>query len=64
MKKLTLEFTKEGNKWLGYCKELTTSTFGNSLKEAIERLNEAVLLHIEALKSIGEWERFCKEHNI
>ena len=64
MKKLTLEFTKEGNKWLGYCKELATATFGNTFEEAIDNLKEAVVLHIETLKDVGEWERFCKEHNI
>jgi len=63
--KLTFEFElEEGKRWLAHCKELTTSTFGNTLKEAMERLNEAVLLHIETLKDVGEWKRFCEEHNI
>ena len=61
---LTFEFRKEGRRWLARCKELTTSTFGNSLKEAQERIKEAVLLHLNTLEDVGERERFFRENNI
>jgi predicted RNase H-like HicB family nuclease len=61
---LTCEFHIEGKRWVGLCVELGTSAFGRSLKEAEERLNEAVELHIRTLEDVGEMERFLKEHNI
>jgi predicted RNase H-like HicB family nuclease len=61
---LTYEFHKEEKKWVGLCEELGTSTFGRSLKEAEDRLNEAVDLHVHTLEDVGEVERFFKEHDI
>src|SRR4030042_1464138 len=61
---LTLKFNKEGRRWTAYCEELGTATFGRSLKEAQERIREAVLLHLETLEDVGERERFFKENNI
>lgn len=60
----TYEFHLEGKKWVGVCEELGTSTFGRSLKEAEERLNEAVDLHLHTLGDVGELKNFFKEHNI
>ena len=61
---LTLEFRKEGKRWVAHCAELGTSAFGRSLEEAKERLREAVLLHLNTLEDVGERERFLKEHKI
>jgi predicted RNase H-like HicB family nuclease len=61
---VTLFFYKEGNRWVGICKELGTSTFGRSIQEAHNRLNEAVELHLNTLEEVGERERFFREHNI
>lgn len=61
---VTFLFYKEGNRWVGQCKELGTSTFGRSIQEALERLYEAVGLHLNTLKQVGERERFFREHNI
>jgi len=61
---LSFGFHKEGQQWLGECIELGTATFGNELKEARERLEEAVLLHLDTLEEVGERERFFKEHGI
>jgi predicted RNase H-like HicB family nuclease len=49
---------------VGLCEELGTSTFGRSLNEAEDRLNEAVELNIRTLEDVGEIERFFEEHNI
>lgn len=57
-------FYEEGDYWLGECLELGTATFGHTLKEAKERLEEAVLLHINTLEDVGERARFFTEHNI
>ncbi|MCK4795014.1 MAG: hypothetical protein KAV87_65400 [Desulfobacteraceae bacterium] len=61
---VTFLFYKEGNRWVGQCKELGTSTFGRSIQEAFERLNEAVGLHLNTLEQVGERERFFRDHNI
>jgi predicted RNase H-like HicB family nuclease len=61
---LTYEFHKEDKKWVGLCEELGTSTFGRSLKEAEDRLDEAVELQLSTLEDVGETRRFFEEHNI
>jgi len=61
---LTYKFHKENKKWVAYCEELGTSTFGRSLTEAKERIRDAVLCHLNALEDVGERERFFKEHGI
>ncbi|OYD14383.1 hypothetical protein CH333_08190 [candidate division WOR-3 bacterium JGI_Cruoil_03_44_89] len=61
---LTFEFRKRGRRWTAYCKELGTATFGRSLPEVQERIEEAVLLHLNTLEDVGERERFFKENNI
>ena len=61
---LTLEFCKEGKRWIACCEELGTATFGRSLPEAEEKLKEAVLLHLNAIEAVGERERFFKENGI
>ncbi|MCL0036466.1 type II toxin-antitoxin system HicB family antitoxin [Dehalococcoidia bacterium] len=61
---VNLGFRKEGVHWLGECVELGTATFGHTLEEAKDRLEEAVLLHLNTLEDVGERERFFTEHNI
>ncbi len=58
------EKTKEGKKWVGVCQELGTSTFADTLDEAVEQLKEAVALHLNTLEKVGERERFFREHGI
>ncbi len=61
---LTLEYHRVGNRWTVQCKELGTATSGRTLKDAEEKINEAVLLHLNTLEDVGERERFFKENNI
>jgi len=61
---LTLKFYKDGKRWVSFCEELGTSTFGRSLAEAEERIREAVLLHLNTLEELGERERFFKDNGI
>lgn len=61
---LTLEFSKEGRRWLGRCRELGTSTFGRTLPETDVKLREAVDCHLNTLEEVGERERFFQEHHI
>jgi len=61
---VTVQFKKEGKKWVAECIELGTSTFGRSLKEAKKRLNEAIFLHLNTLEDVNERNRFFKENKI
>ena len=61
---LTLEFHKERRRWVGFCRELGTSTYSRSLPETEKQLIEAVCLHLNTLEDVGERERFFKEHGI
>ncbi len=63
---LTVFFEREegGKRWVATCKELGTSTYGNTLDEAQERIDEAIGLHLSTLEDVGERERFFEENNI
>jgi len=61
---LTHKFYREGRKWVALCDELGTSTFGRTLIEADERLQEAIWCHLNTLEDVGERERFFKDHKI
>ncbi|MBN2621378.1 hypothetical protein JXB22_09860 [candidate division WOR-3 bacterium] len=61
---VTVKFSKEGRRWVAYCEELGTSTFGHSLPEAQSKLKEAILLHLNTLEKVGERERFFKDNKI
>ena len=61
---LTIQFEKEGRKWVATCLELGTSTFGYTLKDAKTRINEAIILHLNTLEEVGERQRFFRENGI
>jgi len=62
---LTIILEKEDNGlWTAECKELGTATFGNSIEDARNKIEEAICLHLDTLEEVGERERFLKEHNI
>jgi len=55
---------EEDGRWAAHCKELGTATFGRSLREAQERLKDAVVCHLNTLEEVGERERFLAENHI
>lgn len=61
---LTVKFQKEGDVWTAQCLELGTATDADSLEEAEEAIEEAILLHLEGIEEAGERERFFAEHRI
>ena len=58
---LTLQVYEEEGGFVGYCRELGTSTCGDTPDETRQLLLEAVELHIEALEEDGELERVLEE---
>lgn len=63
---LTVLFEREegGSRWVATCRELGTSTYGSTLDEAKERIEEAIGLHLNTLEDVGERARFFEENNI
>ena len=61
---LTLQYEREGGKWVGTCLELGTSTYGNSLDRVRKDLETLVPEHLNLLEEAGERERFFEEHGI
>ncbi len=61
---LTLSFEREGNKWVGTCLELGTSTFTRTLKQTQIDLKALVGEHLNLLEEEGERENFFKRWDI
>ena len=61
---LTLKYEREGNKWVGTCHELGTSTFARTLKRCQEELTELVGEHLNTLEQAGQRERFFRDWDI
>jgi len=61
---VTFNIQQEDDVWTAHCEELGTATFGHSREEALERLKEAVELHLNTLEDVGERERFFEENGI
>lgn len=61
---LTMKYEREGNKWVGTCVELGTSTYENTLKQVIESLDALVLEHLNVLEELGARERFFTKWGI
>jgi len=57
-------FREQKDRWTGKCIELGTATFGNSFEDVKEKLEEAVLCHLNTLEDLGERTRFFRKHKI
>jgi predicted RNase H-like HicB family nuclease len=55
---------REGAQYVSYCRELGTSSCGDSSDEALENLGDAIEVHLNALEETGELERVFRERNI
>ncbi len=61
---LTGMVEKEGDQFVSYCRELGSSSCGNTAFEALDNLGDAIEVHINALIETGELERVFRERNI
>ncbi len=57
---LTVIFKREQDVWTAECKELSTSTFGDTFDEAEVAIKEAISLHLNTLEDVGECSRFLQ----
>ena len=55
---------REDDQFVSYCRELGTTSCGDTVDEALKNLDEAVGVHLEALLEIGELHQFLRERNI
>jgi predicted RNase H-like HicB family nuclease len=46
------------DQYAAYCPELGTASCGDTIEEALDNIKDAVSLHIETLKELGDLERF------
>ena len=61
---LTSVVEPEDDLFVSTCIELGTSSCGDTIQEAFENLEEAISVHLNALKEIGETERVFHERGI
>ena len=61
---LTEIVEKEGDQFVSICRELGTASCGDTIEEAFSNLEEAIEVHLEALKETGERERVFSERGI
>ncbi len=61
---LTEVVEEEGDLFVSTCKELGTSSCGDSIEEALSNLEEAIWVHLNALQETGERDRVFREKGI
>ncbi|MCI0437642.1 MAG: type II toxin-antitoxin system HicB family antitoxin [Chloroflexi bacterium] len=61
---LTGIIEKEDDQFVSYCRELGTSSCGDTVDEAVRNLGDAIEVHIDALIETGELLRVLRERNI
>ena len=55
---------KEDSQFVSYCRELGTSSCGDTVEDAFENLGDAIDVHIDALIETGELSRVLRERHI
>jgi|SwirhisoilCB3_FD_contig_61_3680709_length_662_multi_2_in_0_out_0_1 predicted RNase H-like HicB family nuclease len=61
---LTLKAEREDDQYVSICPELDLSSYGETTDEAIERLDNMILLYLDTIEADGERERIFKERGI
>ena len=55
---------EEDDQFVSYCRELGTSSCGDTIAEAFENLGDAITVQLSAWEETGEREREFRERNI
>lgn len=61
---LTFLVTQEGNYYVSECRELGTSSFGETEKEALDNLKDATEVYLNTLKDLGEDKQVLREKGV
>ena len=55
---------REEEQFVSFCRELGTTSCGDTIDEALQNLEDAIEVHLAALEETGELGRFLRERNI
>ena len=61
---LTSVVEQEGDQFVSICAELGTASCGDTIQEALDNLQEAIWVHLDALEETGERARVFRERGI
>ena len=61
---LTGIVNKEGSQFVSHCTELGTSSRGDTVEEAFQNLNDAVMVQLNQLERTGQRQNLFVERNI
>ena len=59
--KLTEEVWKEGNMYVSFCPELDIASCGETVEQARNNLQEAILINLEETRKMGTFDQFLEE---
>ena len=54
----------EGDQFVSYCRELGTTSCGDTVDEAFYALKEAITVHLDDLADMGELRQFLRERYV
>ena len=54
----------EDDQFVSHCRELGTTSCGDTVDEAFNALREAITVHLEDLADMGELHQFLRERNV
>ena len=61
---LSVEFSQDGDQWVGVCKELDTAAHADTLDEADEQLREAVSLQLNEMEKIADVREYLVQNHV
>jgi hypothetical protein len=61
---LTVEFVREGSRWVATGQELGTSAYADSFEQARAEIEEAVSLQLNEVERLGFSDEHLREHNV
>ena len=61
---LSVEFSQDGDQWVGVCKELDTVAHADTLDEADKQLQEAVSLQLNEMEKIADVREYLVQNQV
>lgn len=61
---LNFEYIEEDGRWVGFCIELGTSAYSDSLDHTRQELRDAVTLQLDSLDTLGHVWEFLRDNHV